>query len=76
MTESNGAGSFDLGVLFAEDEVLQEIDPSWSGDELLEKDGVFPFSEVVDTLGLDKKRMREFARPRWKRAWTFMRSTD
>lgn len=52
----------DLGSLFAEDEILSEVDPKLTADELLATDGVYAFSKVVDALNLDKKRLRDFAK--------------
>ncbi len=52
----------DLSRLFKKDEVLTEIDPHWTEEDLLSQDGVFSFSKVIDVLGLDKKKIREFAK--------------
>lgn len=52
----------DLSRLFKADEILTEIDPEWTEEDLLSQDGVFSFSKVIDVLGLDKKKIREFAK--------------
>ena len=54
--------ALNLADLFDRDEHITDIDPEWSEEELVSHDGVFAFSKVIDALGLDKKRIREFAK--------------
>ena len=52
----------DLARLFQSDEVSREIDPNWTEDDLLAKDGLYGLSKVADHFNLDKRKIREFAR--------------
>ncbi len=52
----------EIGELFASDEILREVDPEWTVEEMLSQRGMFRFSRVIEKLGLDPHKFRHFLR--------------
>ena len=65
-------------VIFASDEqVLRQVYPEWTREELLHQDGIFFLKDIAEALNLDKGRVIRAAREHqeyhsWKETWETM----